>query len=118
MKLLLDLVNHPLTHRVGWALLHSLWQGAFVAVLFGLLRFALRRASAQARYFAACFSLLLLAIAPVMTVLLIGNDFKAGRGNGFTFDGAGQAAVVAEHSPAMQAGNKASLFIFQSVEVL
>src|SRR5262245_32196048 len=120
MKILLDLLHHPLTHRLGWALLHSLWQGAFVAVLFGLLRFALRRASARARYLAACFNLLLLAGAPAVTVLWLttGTDLVSTRGNQLGPNQLGPAVVVAENSPVVKAGNRASLFIFQSAEVL
>ena len=63
------IMNHPLTHRMGWALLHSLWQGALVGAMFVLLRFALRRRSAHARYLAGCLSLGLLLAALVLTLL-------------------------------------------------
>jgi beta-lactamase regulating signal transducer with metallopeptidase domain/uncharacterized protein involved in exopolysaccharide biosynthesis len=119
MKLLLDLFHHPLTHRVGWALLHSLWQGAFVAVLFGLLRFALRRASARARYFAACLSLLLLAAAPAITVLLMTNSNNPASGGGYELGSTRNfAAVAVENSTVVKAGHKASLFIYQVAEIL
>src|SRR5215510_16543604 len=101
MKVLLDLLHHPLTHRLGWALLHSLWQGAFAAVLFGLLRYALRRASARARYLAACFCLFLLATAPAITVLMMttGSDSAFPGGNEPNVAGTTQATVVVQNSP-------------------
>src|SRR5438552_9332778 len=68
MNAFLAAVDHPLAHRVGWVLLHSLWQGALVAALFALLQFALRGRSANARYLAGCAALALLLAAPVVTV--------------------------------------------------
>src|ERR1017187_10488323 len=73
--------NHPLTRQIGWVLLHSLWQGACVGALFALLRFALRRRSANLRYLAGCLSLGVLLAAPVLT-LLIGSAPCASPGPG------------------------------------
>ena len=64
------IINHPLTQQIGWAVLHSLWQGALIGVAFRLSLFALRRRSANARYLAGCLSLALLLAAPVATVLV------------------------------------------------
>ncbi len=69
MNTLLGIANSPLPHQIGWALLHSLWQGALVGAVFALLRFALRRRSANARYLAGCLSLGFLLAAPVLTLL-------------------------------------------------
>ena len=44
MNSLFNVIDHPLAHRVGWVLLHSLWQGALIAVagsVFGCLLGAL-----------------------------------------------------------------------------
>ena len=67
-------LTHPLAETVGWALLHSLWQGALVALLFaGGLVFA-RRQSPQLRYLLGCGALVLLVAAPVGTgVFLYGR---------------------------------------------
>ncbi|PYJ00834.1 MAG: hypothetical protein DME25_19670, partial [Verrucomicrobia bacterium] len=69
MNSLLALLNHPLAHRLGWVLLHSLWQGALIAAAFGLVRLALRRRSANARYLAGCLGLALILAAPAATLL-------------------------------------------------
>ena len=63
-------LDSPLVHRVGWTLLHSLWQGAavFAALLIALA--GLRKSRAQARYVAACAAMSLLAAAPVVTFFL------------------------------------------------
>src|SRR4029453_6446596 len=52
---------------LGWTLLHFVWQGAAVAALLASLNLALRRATPQARYLAACASLLLMLALPVLT---------------------------------------------------
>ena len=51
---------------LGWTLLHFVWQGAAVAALLASLNLALRRATPQARYLAACASLLLMLALPVL----------------------------------------------------
>jgi beta-lactamase regulating signal transducer with metallopeptidase domain len=49
------------------ALIHFLWQGAGVAILLALANLALRRASARARYAAACAALVVLCVLPAAT---------------------------------------------------
>jgi beta-lactamase regulating signal transducer with metallopeptidase domain len=63
---------------LGWTLVHFLWQGAAIALLLALANRALRRASAQARYVAACAALLLMLAAPVATFLRLSRPFAAG----------------------------------------
>jgi len=36
MNLFLEWLDEPLVHRLGWVLLHSLWQGVVLAALFGI----------------------------------------------------------------------------------
>ena len=58
--------------RLGWSLLHFLWQGTAIAVLHAVVRYGFaRRASAHARYVLACASLLALTIAPPLTFVLL-----------------------------------------------
>jgi beta-lactamase regulating signal transducer with metallopeptidase domain len=53
--------------RLGWMLVHSLWQLAIVAVLASVLLRLLRNRSARMRYAAAVAMLALMAIGPVVT---------------------------------------------------
>lgn len=53
--------------RLGWTLLHSLWQGAVVWAGFQLVLALLRRRSARARYVAACAALTLAMVLPALT---------------------------------------------------
>ena len=58
--------------KVGWVLVHFVWQGAAAALLLaGALRL-LRRASANMRYVVCCGALAAMAAGPVVTWLMLG----------------------------------------------
>ncbi len=86
MNVLAQILDHPLGHRLGWALLHSIWQGALGAAVFAVIRLGLRRRSANARYLAACLMLVALIAAPVITLICIpeakARAFPTASGNG------------------------------------
>jgi beta-lactamase regulating signal transducer with metallopeptidase domain len=67
MNFMQHLATAPEVHRIGWTLLHFVWQGAAVAFLFMAGRLLLRGASSQSRYLAGCAALALLCLAPVVT---------------------------------------------------
>lgn len=70
MNAIWAIIHHPFAERIGWILLHSLWQGALIGVGFALLRLALRKQSAQARYVAGCICLTLVLAAPLLTLVM------------------------------------------------
>ena len=74
MNTLLQWGGHPVVHRLGWTLLHFLWQGAVVASLFALAQTALRKRSSNARYWMGCLALALMLAAPVITFLALGTE--------------------------------------------
>ena len=86
MNLIREMLDQPLAHRLGWALVHSLWQGALAAGLFGLLRSVLRRHSANARYLAACLVLFLLALAPIDASISFCRSIRAPHHSASSFD--------------------------------
>src|ERR1700722_5765024 len=57
----------PLAKALGWTLLHSLWEGALVALLFAFALCALR--PPRARYGAACIALLAVLAAFAITLI-------------------------------------------------
>jgi beta-lactamase regulating signal transducer with metallopeptidase domain len=60
--------------RLGWTLLHFLWQGVLIAKLFAAARgLAGRSLSPRARYAWACAALAAMTLAPVATFALIGS---------------------------------------------
>lgn len=62
-----------LVQSIGWALLHSLWQGIFISVLLYAALKVLRKSKANLRYSVAYLALMLMVIMPVFTVRMGGN---------------------------------------------
>ncbi len=67
-------VHTPFASALGWTLVHSLWEGALVALLLGAALFVLR--SSRARYIAGCVAMLALLVGFLLTFQLI----RAGQG--------------------------------------
>jgi TonB family protein len=59
--------GHPLVHALGWTLLHFLWQGALIALVLWLVLCFVGGRSSNARYGAACVTLLLMVAMPLVT---------------------------------------------------
>src|ERR1043165_858955 len=64
------LLTKPLFQALGWALVHFIWQGALVALLYAGLATLLRRRAASLRYGVACAAMLLMLMLPVATALM------------------------------------------------
>lgn len=75
------MLNSPLIHHLGQTLIHSLWQGAIVALLLALASMLLGPASAQKRYLAACCALLLQTGLSVVTFFLLSSAPKSAPEN-------------------------------------
>ena len=64
--------QHLWVQRLGWALLHFLWQGTAIAIAFAILRrLAGRSLSAQGRYVLACLAFTAMTVAPALTFLMV-----------------------------------------------
>lgn len=62
------LLLHPWVSRLGWTLVHFLWQGLAIVVLYEAARRAMLRASSpHSRYLLACAALAAMAAAPLVT---------------------------------------------------
>lgn len=70
MNLIKTAFDSPIVFRLGWTLLHFVWEGALIALMLAALLAVLRRRGAPSRYIACITALLLLAIAPMVTFLL------------------------------------------------
>lgn len=75
-----DTLVSPLwVQSLGWTLLHFLWQGTAIAVLYALVRRALERElSAEGRYVLAWFALGSMGAAPPLTFLLVATADRGG----------------------------------------
>ncbi|MCP4220854.1 MAG: M48 family metalloprotease [bacterium] len=88
MNLLSNIISERLINALGWTLLHSLWQGAAVAVGLLLVLFFMRRNSSQTRYYAGILAL-------VLVVGLAGVTFIGAYGVGeSSVPASGTAAIV------------------------
>jgi ankyrin repeat protein/beta-lactamase regulating signal transducer with metallopeptidase domain len=67
----LNLFSEPWVERLGWVLIHFLWQGAGIALLLAVALRLLTRASSHLRYVAIGSALLLCAVMPVVTWILL-----------------------------------------------
>src|SRR5215471_3365578 len=62
------LVSQPWVERLGMTLLHFLWQGLLIAILYAAARrIVLRTSSPQTRYLFACGALAAMLAAPLVT---------------------------------------------------
>ena len=66
MNFLANVLSDDFIRALGWTLIHSLWQGAVVALLYGATMLVLKKASSRLRY---RLSLIALMIIPVMFLL-------------------------------------------------
>ena len=90
MTLLRDILASDAVYRLGWTLLHSIWQGVAIATVLLAVLWGLRRRSPNARYLTACIALIMMMAAPVVTFWLV-------------------PAPVAHSSPAGQEGHSVAL---------
>src|SRR5712692_521912 len=71
------LVTKPILQALGWTLIHFVWEGALVAILYASVSVLLRRSTANVRYAAACFAMLLILIAPAATMFAVSRAQEA-----------------------------------------
>jgi beta-lactamase regulating signal transducer with metallopeptidase domain len=71
-----QILHSGLTHRIGWMLIHSLWQGVLIAFALGVANLSLRGKSSQARYLAACLALACQVLLMVVTFLLLQGSYE------------------------------------------
>ncbi len=73
MNALEMLASGPLLDRLGWTLVHFLWQGLSIAILYAATRQAVSRiAGPHLRYLLACAALAAMMAAPLVTWELMG----------------------------------------------
>jgi len=66
------LLSQPWVERLGWVLVHFLWQGAVIAALYAAARHRARSSRPQLRYLLACAALAGMLAAPVATWTWLG----------------------------------------------
>lgn len=68
MSTIANLLSPQITERLGWTLVHFVWQATAVGLLLAVALYLLRRASAHIRYMVSCLALVLIATLPLVTM--------------------------------------------------
>jgi beta-lactamase regulating signal transducer with metallopeptidase domain len=68
------LLAKPVFQSLGWALVHFIWQGAAVAIIYAGIAALLRRRAANVRYTVACAALALMFALPIATSFIIDSS--------------------------------------------
>src|SRR5689334_14930465 len=97
------LLTKPLLQALGWALVHFVWQGALVALLYAGLATLLRRRAASLRYGVACAAMLLMLLLPVVTVFLVerSSPLASDDSGGQAARPQGAPSIVDDHRQAL-----------------
>ena len=74
MNTMIDLLHTPSVERLGWVLIHFLWEGATIALLLAAILSFLTRASSHIRYLVICGALLAAVVAPVATWMVLPHN--------------------------------------------
>jgi beta-lactamase regulating signal transducer with metallopeptidase domain len=67
MNVISSIISENLINALGWTIIHSLWQGAAIAIGFALVLFFMRRFSAGTRYLVGVMGLMLIMAMSVVT---------------------------------------------------
>ncbi|MBX2840380.1 MAG: M48 family metalloprotease [Flammeovirgaceae bacterium] len=67
MNIIENIISVEIVNALGWTLLHSLWQGAVVALLLSLIMIFLNKQSSTVRYFVSCIALFTVFVLSVST---------------------------------------------------
>ncbi|PYT05048.1 MAG: hypothetical protein DMF60_13250 [Acidobacteria bacterium] len=65
------LLGKPIFQALGWTLIHFIWEGALIAILYASVGVLLRRSTANVRYAAGCIAMLMMLIAPAVTIFVV-----------------------------------------------
>jgi hypothetical protein len=79
-----NIFDHPTVLRMGWALLHFVWQGAVVALALKRALLAVERNSSRLRHALALISLVLMASLPVLVLCKQQSETQENRGTGIS----------------------------------
>jgi beta-lactamase regulating signal transducer with metallopeptidase domain/LysM repeat protein len=71
MDMLENILSQEVVQKLGWTLLHSLWQGGIVVLLLAVLLRVLQKTSANLRYVISCLGLAVIVLLPVVTFYVV-----------------------------------------------
>jgi hypothetical protein len=71
MIILENILSQEIVQKIGWTLLHFVWQASVIALILAILLKLLRKSTASLRYIFACLALGLIVLLPVITIQLV-----------------------------------------------
>ncbi|HAL45778.1 MAG TPA: hypothetical protein DCP47_07685 [Phycisphaerales bacterium] len=74
MYVLQNLISQEAVQRIGWTLIHFIWQGALIALLLVIVLRLIRKQSSNLRYAVACAAMLFMVAAPAVTFGLLSKE--------------------------------------------
>jgi prepilin-type processing-associated H-X9-DG protein len=66
-----NFISYEVVQKIGWVLLHFIWQAMAVALVLAFALRIMRRFSANLRYIVACLTLLIIVVLPFITMQFI-----------------------------------------------
>ncbi|WP_439880672.1 M56 family metallopeptidase [Pontibacter sp. MBLB2868] len=123
MSQVLDNFSETLVKAMGWTLLHSLWQGALLALVLSLLMLLLHRHTSKTRYLVTGSALLLQVL---LSALTFDHYYSAAYGRalpvteGLAINSSAQAVVLSPSATSfwMEILAKAQLYFEQNLPLL
>lgn len=73
-SMLVRLSDLPVVERLGWTLIHFLWQASIMAIVAAVALRVTQKFRPQSRYLGLCLCLLIVAVAPVVTFVGLPAD--------------------------------------------
>jgi beta-lactamase regulating signal transducer with metallopeptidase domain len=101
MSTIQALFSQPFFQALGWTLLHFVWQGALVGILFASVSVLIKRHSSNIRYLAACFALLLMLILPLTTFYVVSASAHGARANNLAQERAAELLAPSQTSASL-----------------
>ena len=77
MELFESIISQQIVQRLGWTLIHFLWQGATVAILLAVMLRLLKKSTANMRYLAAFIAMAVIVFLPIVTLKMIDVSVSA-----------------------------------------
>ncbi len=66
-----NILSQEIVQKLGWTLVHFVWQATAITLLLAITLPALRKSAAGLRYIIACLALGLMILLPIVTMLLV-----------------------------------------------
>lgn len=71
METLQNILSQEIVQRLGWTLVHFVWQAAAIGLILAIVLKLLHKASSNLRYIIACVALALIVLIPAVTIKIV-----------------------------------------------